>query len=107
MNGFFAGASADDLVLLDPRTGTKTLLLKAKHQEEGISWAPTGDRLAVISGSQLIVVEAGGSGSQVLRENNCVGGPTTWSPDATPTPRVAPRSHRRSRAPTVTRTAKA
>lgn len=83
MNGFFAGASANDLVLLDPQTGTKTLLLKAKYEEEGISWAPTGDRLAVISGSQLIVVEADGSDSQVLRENNCVDGPTTWSPDAT------------------------
>ena len=83
LNGWIAGAYVHDVVLVEPASGVRLELLTGGAEEEGISWSPSGDKLAIISGLELLVVDPGTGGSQVLVENGCVGGRTSWNPDGT------------------------
>jgi dipeptidyl aminopeptidase/acylaminoacyl peptidase len=83
INGVIAGidGSSQGVVLLNLEDGTKTTLLKGGSEEDGPAWSPTGDRLAVTSGGDLVALNADGTDKQTLVADACGGTNATWSPD--------------------------
>lgn len=88
LNGVIAGVgSLDpgyvDIVLLDTKTGPYANLLHAGPEEGAPSWSPTGDKIVVSSGGDLVTVNADGSGQQTLVSGGCGVSTPSWSPDGT------------------------
>lgn len=83
LNGVIAGVGGfqDRIILLNLNDGTRTALLKGGSQEEGPSWSPTGDKLVVTAGSDLVRLNADGTGKLTLVDGPCGGSGGTWSPD--------------------------
>ncbi len=83
LNGVIAGIGGfqDRIILLNLNDGTRTALLKGGSQEVGPSWSPTGDKLVVTEGTDLVRVNADGTGKLTLVDGPCGGSGGTWSPD--------------------------
>lgn len=82
LDGVIAGIGGySDPVLLDLRTGTVTTLMKLGQEEESPAWAPSGDRLAVTSGVDLVTIRPDGTGKVTVVGGGCGGRHPTWNAD--------------------------
>ena len=72
----------EDIVLLNTATGPFADVLRAGASEDAPAWSPSGDKLAVSSGGDLVTVNADGTGANTL-VGGCGGSGPSWSPDGT------------------------
>jgi TolB protein len=85
LNGVIAGIGGfnDRITLLNMSDGTRSSFLTGGSEETNPAWSPSGDKLVVTTGSDLLKLNADGTGKQTLVSGGCGGSGGMWSPDGT------------------------